>query len=625
MAMEAARIGTFDWNIVTGAVYWSPNLVTSMGLPDGGFEGNIESFDKFVHPADRGMVRSAIQSSIETGRDYEVEFRMIRPDGSVRWVQTKGRVLYSDDGKPKRMIGIDIDISARKIAELSLVEAEKRYSDFYNHAPDLLFSVDAKTGIILECNQTACSELGYEKSELVGRRVFEIYTPECREKATETLQVFAQTGSIQNVELQLRRKDGNSLDVSLSASAVRNGEEIIRSRSICRVITDLKKATSSLRRSEAESRARAQELEAILDAVPAMTFIAHDPECKAMTSSRAAFELLRLPQGANTSISAPEEVRPTHFRVLRDGKEVPAADLPVQQAAAKGCEVRNSELTIAFEDGSKRDIFGHAVPLLDDFGKVRGAVGAFVDITEQKHLEHLRLIESTQRQILESEILAREGERRRLARELHDEAGQTLASLLAGLGGLENVKDLRQAKKRARHLRRVTAHGIDEISRISHGLHPLALDDFGLKVALQHLVKDYAKLHKLKTSAKITGLGSRRLPQIVEIKVFRIAQEALNNARKHANAKSVRLTLETTSDRLRLEVSDDGKGFDTAQINKHSNGRLGLQSMQERASMIGGKFGIRSGENGTTISLDLVLSNEKLRGNNWAAQAQVKN
>jgi PAS domain S-box-containing protein len=515
------------------------------------------------------------------------------------------------------MGGIDIDISARKLAELSLVEAEKKYSDFYDHAPDLLFSVDAETARILECNQTACRELGYEKSELVGKPVFQIYAPESQDKARESFEKFAQAGAISNVELQLQRKDGSALDVSLSASAVRDGDQIVRSRSICRVTTDLKKATASLQRSEAESRARAQELEAILGAVPAMTFIAHDPECKSMTSSRAAYELLRLPAGANSYKSALEGARPSNFRFLRDGQEIPVADLPVQQAAATGREVRNTELTIAFDDGTRCDIFGHAVPLLDECGSVRGAVGAFVDITEQKRLEQLRLAETTQRNILEREILAREGERRRLARELHDEAGQTLASLLAGLGVLESSKDLRGAKMRARHLRRLTAHGIDEISRISHGLHPLALDDFGLKVALQHLVKDHSQLPRMKITSKITGLGSRRLPQIVEIKVYRIAQEALNNARKHANAKSIHLTLEATSNRLNLKIIDDGKGFHPKQV-MYSNSRMGLQSMQERASMIGGEFTVDSGKNGTTVCLNLLLSNEKLRGNNWA-------
>ena len=230
MAMDAAKIGTFDWNMSTGEVYWSPNLESSMGLPPGGFAGNIEAFDRYLHPDDHEKVGIAIQNSLETGSAYESEFRMIRADGEIRWVQTRGKVIFDDAGKPARMIGIDIDISQRKKVE----------------------------------------------------------------------------------------------------------EELLRS--------------------QAEAKAKADDLAAILDAVPAMTFIAHDPACQTMTSSRLAHELLRLPEGANPSKTAPPEERPGHFQVLKDGQLLSPEQLPVQTAAATGKSVRDADLRIAFDDGTYRDI-----------------------------------------------------------------------------------------------------------------------------------------------------------------------------------------------------------------------------------------------------------------------------
>jgi PAS domain S-box-containing protein len=160
-----------------------------------------------------------------------------------------------------------------------------------------------------------------------------------------------------------------------------------RAEAARREAEELKLFNAELERSEAEAHARATELAAILDAVPVFTLIAHEPECRRITSNRAGYDLLHLPPGTNISTSAPQSDRTSHFRFLRDGKELSPHELPVQLAAATGREVRDCEYTIAFDDGSSRIIFGNAVPLLDNTGKVRGAVGAFVDITERKRAE----------------------------------------------------------------------------------------------------------------------------------------------------------------------------------------------------------------------------------------------
>jgi len=612
----------------------------------------------------------------------------------------------------------DFDISTGQL-QSSLAE-EQAYKDFYDRAPDLLFTLDARNGRILECNQTACDALGYRKGEIVGRDIFQIYAPESRERARRTFQSFLRTGYVHDVELAFCRRDGRRIDISLSATAVRQGTEIVRSRSICRVITELRETEKSLQRSEAEAKARAQELEAILDAVPAMTFIAHDPACKAMTSSRTAYELLRLPHGANSSKSAPRGQRPMHFQVLRDGKALSTDDLPVQQAAATGLPVRDAELRIAFKDGTCRDIYGHAVPLLNEHGHVRGAVGAFVDITERKkaeqelrksearlrrffdanlvgifssnlkrnfiqandvflnmlgytreeflagklnwksitppemhargdqaieelkatgkfapfekeyirkdgsrvpiligaatitqtplewmcfvldlserkRIEELKTAETVRKALLEREILAREEERRQLARELHDESGQMLASLLAGLNTIQNAKHLNEAKSRAERLKRITSLAMDELGRISRGLHPLALDDLGLKFALKSFIDEYRQTHGTNVELKIVGLGSRRLAKNIEAGVYRIAQEAFTNIAKYARATTAEISLSVRAGVLELRIADNGRGFRADNILLTTAGKhLGLQGMRERASMLGGDFAIVS-------------------------------
>jgi len=132
---------------------------------------------------------------------------------------------------------------------------------------------------------------------------------------------------------------------------------------------------------------RAEELAALMEAIPAITFIAHDPQCRSITGSRAACQLLRLPPNANTSLSAPEHDRPRTFRTFKDGRELTPEELPIQKVARTGQSIHNYELTLAFEEGDQRVICGNVVPLLDEDGKPRGAVGSFMDITERKKIE----------------------------------------------------------------------------------------------------------------------------------------------------------------------------------------------------------------------------------------------
>jgi PAS domain S-box-containing protein len=160
-----------------------------------------------------------------------------------------------------------------------------------------------------------------------------------------------------------------------------------RAEAARREAEDLKRLNAELERSEAEARALATELAAIMDAVPAVTVIAQDSECQRMTSNRTGYDFYRLPPGANLSMSAPESERPSNYRMLRDGRELASEELPVQLAVATGCEIRDSECTIVFDDGSSREICGNAVPLLDERGRVYGAVSAFIDITERKRAE----------------------------------------------------------------------------------------------------------------------------------------------------------------------------------------------------------------------------------------------
>jgi PAS domain S-box-containing protein len=277
------------------------------------------------------------------------------------------------------------DITERKRVEAALRDSEDRYRDLVEHSQDLLCTHDLQ-GKLLSCNPAPARILGYEVDELLKMSMRELIAPEFREQFDEYLHRIetnrADKGSLCVVTRTGERRIweyNNTLRTEGVASPIVRG--------MAHDVTERKRAEAALRRSEAEAKARAEELAGILDAVPGLALISRDPACDRITGSRVAYELLRLPYGANISKSAPEAERPSSFRIIKDGRELPPTELPIQRAAATGQEVRESEITVLLDDGTTRDFFGNAVPVLDQKGEVRGAVGVFIDITQRKQAE----------------------------------------------------------------------------------------------------------------------------------------------------------------------------------------------------------------------------------------------
>ena len=210
--------------------------------------------------------------------------------------------------------------------------------------------------------------------------------------------------------------------------------------------------------------------------------------------------------------------------------------------------------------------------------------------------EELRQKEVLRRQLLEREITLREQERKRIARDLHDQTGQRLTSMIMTLSLLEEAVPAPEVRARVRDLRDTAAQVLKEVRDLALHLRPSLLDDLGLLAALRHYLKRYQNRYRLIVDFQPLGLDGKRLPPDVETTLFRITQQALTNVARHAQAHSVTVLLEHREPSVQLIVEDDGKGFDLAQVmdSRPHEGNLGLYCMRERVSLIGGTLTIES-------------------------------
>ncbi|MBZ5646997.1 MAG: PAS domain-containing sensor histidine kinase [Acidobacteriia bacterium] len=277
-----------------------------------------------------------------------------------------------------------------------------------------------------------------------------------------------------------------------------------------------------------------------------------------------------------------------------------------QKGVAKG------EFNLRRRDGS-------LVPVNLSLNRFRGyegrALGMVVtDLSEQKRTQAAEIKQAAEmhRLLLERAFTAQEEERRRIARELHDEAGQLLASLLVGLRTLEDSAKIPRLKTQGHRLRKLAARAIEEIGRLARGLHPMVLDDHGLGVALTRYAAEYTETHKIAVHLTLSGLNSSNLPRAVQIRLYRILQEALTNVARHAGAKKVSITFARSATALKVAVIDDGCGFDAGAAAASSH-RLGIQGMRERAAMLGGTVSFTSQGKGTRVLVQIPLHKQGLQ------------
>jgi len=233
-------------------------------------------------------------------------------------------------------------------------------------------------------------------------------------------------------------------------------------------------------------------------------------------------------------------------------------------------------------------------------------------------IENLQKSDQVRSNLLKKIISAQEEERKRIARELHDQTGQSLTSLMIGLKMLEESKDIEEIKNNSMQLRQLTNDILDEIRDLSLALRPSVLDDLGLEAALSRYTQDCSVKLGIDVDFQAFGMQGLYLEPEIRLTIYRVVQEALTNVAKYSKASEASVILERKGDNLIAIIEDNGVGFDVQTILDSTiyEKKLGLHGMMERVNLIGGELTIESEPGmGTTIynhiSLKGLVANEK--------------
>ncbi len=209
LALDAAEIGAWDWDVRTGAVCWSGNLEAVHGFSPGAFDGTFEGYLNTIHPEDRERVQQALTEALAGRADYNVEFRTLRPDGTTHWTGARGKVLWDEAGQPVRMFGVCMDISERKRMQQAMKESEERFRALVENSSDAIAVISAE-GILLYASPATHRILGYAKGEYIGKNPFALIHPEDVARISAAFaRLVAQPGSKVSEQYRVQHQDGS--------------------------------------------------------------------------------------------------------------------------------------------------------------------------------------------------------------------------------------------------------------------------------------------------------------------------------------------------------------------------------------------------------------------------------
>ena len=577
------------------------------------------TFEEITHPDDLAKdlahARRLLAGEIEI---YCTEKRYVRKDGSIVWVGLTVSVMREPSGEPGYFIAFIEDISERKRTEVALRQKEELYRTVVEQAAENIFLVDVETKRILEANAALHKALGYTPEELRQLTLYDILAHD-RESVDRNTRRIVEGGRTFLGERNYRRKDGGVLHVEVSVNALPyEGREVMCV--VAHDVTERQQVEDTLRRtldsllalyeaghllgSSLDAEEIGSRLLKVMQRVSkSTTAVLSTPDEQGQLRVWRAVGFENLWERARYAPEVQDELRAVletgrrRVFALRRPGEYPGEESESLAGLCLPLRIRNRPIGLL-------EAYGPEALLDEDAEILSGLANQAASALENARL-YGELAEREKRlQDLVSKILvAQEEERRRVAYEVHDGLAQVAVAAHQRLQTFarRHPPVSEGAKNDLDRILRLVQKTVGDSRRIIADLRPTALDDFGLGVALRQEVEEQRDDGWQVEYEE--GIGDERLPAPVEVALFRVAQEAMTNARKHAQAGRARLVLRRRQGAVDLEVRDWGRGFAPDAVGGMTNGpgeRIGLSGMRERVGLVGGKLEVRSSPGGGT-------------------------
>ncbi len=620
LALGGGRLGTWMNDLVTREVVWDAHTheIFSVASDE---PATIELLSSLIHPEDRTSMQAALERAVDPQSDgaCEHECRIVWPDGQIRWISWSGKAIFEGGGAERRAIRLDgvvMDVTQRKLAEQALEESEARYRHLIETMNEGLIFLDAND-LLAYVNPRLSNMLGYSETEMIGRPVVEFFDEENRRIFAEQLGQ-RRSGKEQAYTIIWRRKDGGNLP-TLNAPAIVTNKRGEFQGSIS-VITDISEQVRACQMLEQRLAERTHELHTLLEV---SRVVAGNLELDLLI--KVILEQLKSVvdfSGAAIFSLADHHISTLNFPLLVEEQKAALLAQPLVEWLSKSEGFMRGEAIIVAdlqaETARGRDFRRIAADNLDIHsselrswmgialiykGKVNGILSVHHHQPDYYTPEMARLASAFANQAAvaienawlyhQARINAAAEERSRLARELHDSVTQALYSLTLFAEASRvamSAGKLDAAMKNLDEVAAVAREGMSDLRLLIFELRPPILEKDGLLGALQARLEAVEKRSGIQ--ARLHVEGQPDLSQEVETELYWSLYEALNNVLKHARAKNVALDFYFQNRSATVTLRDDGQGFDPSR-RYHSRG-MGLRSIAERVSRLGGSFKIES-------------------------------
>lgn len=615
-ALRAGGMGAWEWTVETDAMRWSATLEGIHGLAPGTFPGTRAGALELAHPDDREQYEAALEQCLQDGAPLHLEYRIVRPDGQVRWVETRGQEVHGDEGSPLRIAGVCSDVTERRQAD----SVRSRLAAIVESSDDAIYGKTVD-GVITSWNAGAERMFGYSEAEVIGRSIDDMIPKGLREQEQEQRRRIMRGERVEHLETMRRTKRGDMLDISLMLSPVldRTGR-VVGASAVARDITQRKRIEADLRFQKFALDQAA--IVAITDARGTITYV-NDKFCEISGYTRE--ELIgRNHRIINSGLHPRESFRELYLRVSRG-------------------EVWRGEIRNRRKDGTYYWVDTTIVPALGPDGKPERYLSIRSDITvrkraEQELQEHQarleRAVAERTAELEQSHAALRMAERLAamgsLSAGLGHDMGNILMPMRMWIDELERAplpEDVRDSVKSLRQ-------SADYLKSLAIGLRALSMDpekDGGtpIRTDLASWWKESHALYKapLGRSVQLHGPNVDDLPPVglpahtLTQMVFNLVQNAADAMRDRRRG-NVWIEAEAAEGAVTLRVRDDGPGmpkdviarcrepFFTTKARWRGTG-LGLAIVDTAIKRFGGRLEIQSElDVGTLFTLHLPVARE---------------